>query len=157
MPLYWVTHASAVASPATATFDAIELVVATGIIRVQRVYLYQTSDLGDAAEEVVRTEWIRGHTTSGSGGQTTVITPLNPFDAAATFTAETINTTIASAGTGLSLAPMGWNVRIPFDMIYPPGAEIVARATTAQDRIVFRISGQADALTLNAACLVEQL
>lgn len=153
MPLYWVTGATA-ASP-TAAFDAIELVEpGTGLIKVLRVCLWQTTDLGDAAEEVLRTEWVRGHATSGSGGQTTVITPLNSFDAAATFTAELLNTTVASTGTPLSQAPMGWNVRIPLDVLYPPGQEIMARNG---ERIVFRVSAPADAITLNAACLVEQL
>lgn len=156
MPLYWVTSATT-ASP-TAAFDAIELVPATGIIRVKRVCLWQSSDLGDAAEEVLRAEWIRGHTTSGSSGQTTVQTPLNPFDAAATAAAELLNTTIASAGTGLSLAVMGWNIRIPLDVLYPPGEEIIARAgTAAQERIVLRVSAPADAITVNASCLYEQL
>jgi hypothetical protein len=156
MPLYWVTTATA-ASP-TAIFDAVELLEpGTGFLRVKRVCLWQTTDLGDAAEEVLRVEWIRGFTGSGSGGQTTVITPLNPFDAAATFTAELLNTTPAATGTGLSLAVMGWNIRIPLDVLYPPGEEICARGVSAQDRIVFRVSAPADAITVNCSCLVEQL
>jgi hypothetical protein len=153
MPLYWVTSATTAAP--TAAFDAIELVEpGTGLVLVRRVLLWQTSDIGDAAEEVLRCEWVRGHATSGSAGQTTVITPLNSFDAAATFTAELLNTTIASTGTPLSLAPMGWNVRIPLDVLYPPGEYIVARNG---ERVVFRVSAPADAITVNAACLVEQL
>jgi hypothetical protein len=153
MPLYWVTGATA-ASPA-AQFDAIELVEpGTGFLFVRRVMLWQTTDLGDAAEEVLRCEWVRGHATSGSSGQTTVITPLNSFDAAATFTAELLNTTIASTGTPLSLAPTGWNIRIPLDVLYPPGEYIQARNG---ERIVFRVSAPGDAITCNASCLVEQI
>jgi hypothetical protein len=153
MPLYWVTSATTAAP--TAAFDAIELVEpGTSIVLVRRVVMWQTSDLGDASEEVLRVEWVRGHATSGSGGQTTVITPLNPFDAAGTFTAELLNTTIASAGTPLSLAPMGWNVRIPLDILYPPEEYIPGRNG---DRLVFRVSAPADAITVNASCLVEQL
>jgi hypothetical protein len=153
MPLYWVTSATTAAP--TAAFDAIELVEpGTGLIRVRRVRLWQTSDLSDAAEEVLRVEWVRGFTTSGSGGQTTVITPLNSFDAAATFTAELLNTTVATTGTGLTMAPSGWNIRIPLDELYPPGEYIDARDG---QRLVFRVSAPADAITVNAACLVEQL
>jgi hypothetical protein len=153
MPLYWVTGATA-ASP-TAAFDAIELVEpGTGFLYVRRVMLWQTTDLGDASEEVLRTEWIRGTATSGSGGQTTVITPINSFDAAATFTAELLNTTPASTGTPLSLAVNGWNIRIPLDILYPPGEYITARNG---ERIVFRVSAPADAITVNASCLVEQI
>lgn len=153
MPLYWVTSATTAAP--TAAFDAVELVEpGTSVILVRRVMLWQTTDLGDAAEEVLRVEWIRGTATSGSGGQTTVITPLNPFDAAATFTAELLNTTVASTGTPVSLAVQGWNIRIPLDVLYPPEEYIVGRNG---DRLVFRVSAPTDAITVNASCLVEQL
>lgn len=154
MAMYWISSATA-ASP-TAAFDAIELNSVTGVIRVHRACLWQTTDLGDAAEEVLRTEWIRGTATSGSGGQTAVITPLNPFDASTTglFTAEMLNTTVASTGTPVAMAVMGWNIRIPLDALYPPEQVIVARTT---ERLVFRVSAPADAITVNAAFLVEQL
>jgi hypothetical protein len=153
MALYWVTAATA-ASP-TAAFDAIELVEpGTGLILVRRVCMWQTTDLADAAEEVLRVEWVRGNATSGSGGQTTVITPEDSFEGAATFTAELLNTTVASTGTPVSLAPMGWNIRIPLDVLYPPGEYIKARNG---ERICFRVSAPADAITVNATCLVEQL
>lgn len=153
MPLYWVTSATTAAP--TAAFDAVELVEpGTGFLAVRRVMLWQTSDLGDAAEEVLRVEWVRGNATSGSGGQTTVITPLNSFDSAATFTAELLNTTTASTGTPVSLAVQGWNVRIPLDVLYPPGEYITARNG---ERVCFRVSAPADAITVNAACLVEQI
>jgi hypothetical protein len=151
--VHWVTTATA-ASP-TGIFDAIELTEpGTGMILVRRVFMWQTTDLGDAAEEVLRVEWIRGHTTSGSGGQTAVITPLHTLDGAATFLAELLNTTIATAGTPLSLAPQGWNIRIPLDILYPPGEYISARDG---QRLVFRVSAPADAITVNCSCLVEQL
>ena len=153
MPLFWVSSATTAAP--TAAFDAIELNGVSGVIRVKRMCLWQTSDLSDANEEVLRAEWIRGHATSGSGGQTAVITPLNPFDASVTglFTAEMLNTTIASTGTAVAMAVMGWNIRIPLDVLYPPGEEIIGRTT---DRLVFRVSAPADAITVNASCLVEQ-
>lgn len=155
MPLYWVTQSVGAAGVAvTAAFDAIELTPATGIIKVKRLCIWQTTDLGDAAEEVLRVSWIRGYTTSGSGGQTTVQTPLNAFDSAATVTAELLNTTVASAGTPVPLAVMGWNIRIPLDVLYPPGEEIISRGTT---RLVCRVSAPADSITCNASCLYEQM
>ena len=153
MPLYWVT-ASATASP-TAAFDAVELVEpGTGFIFVRRIKLFQTTDLGDAVEEVLRTEWVRGNATSGSGGQTTTITPMNSFDSAATFTAELLNTTVASTGSPLSLDVGGWNIRIPLDILYPPGEYISARNG---ERICFRVSAPADAITVQCSVLVEQI
>lgn len=154
MPFYWVSSATA-ASP-TAIFDAIELNSVSGVIRVHRACMWQTTDLGDAAEEVLRTEWVRGNATSGSGGQTAVIVPLNPFDASATglFTSEMLNTTAASTGTPVAMAVQGWNIRIPLDVLYPPEQTIVARTT---ERLCFRVSAPADAITVNASFLVEQL
>jgi hypothetical protein len=153
MPFYWVTGATA-ASP-TAAFDAIELVEpGTGLLRIWRVRLWQTTDIQDAAEEILRTEWVRGNATSGSGGQTTVITPLNSFDPAATFTAELLNTTVASTGSPVSLAVGGWNIRIPQDELYPPEQVITLRNG---ERACYRVSAPNDAITCNAACLVEQL
>lgn len=153
MTFYWVTSATTAAP--TAAFDAAEIVEpGTGLVKIWRVKLWQTSDLGDANEEVLRAEWVRGNATSGSGGQTTVITPLNSFDSAATVTAELLNTTVASTGTPVSLGVTGWNVRMPLDEIYPPGQEIVLRNG---ERACFRVSAPTDAITVNCAVLVEQL
>lgn len=153
MSLYWVTGATA-ASPAAA-FDAVELVEAgTGLLLVKRLMLWQTTDLGDAQEEVLRAEWVRGNTTTGSGGQTTVITPLNSRDPAASTTAKLLNTTTATAGSPVSLGVMGWNIRIPLDVLYPPLQEIVARNG---ERVCFRVSAPADAITCNCSCLIEEL
>ena len=154
MPLYWVSSATA-ASP-TAAFDAIEINSVSGIVLVKRICLWQTTDLGDAAEEVLRVEWIRGTATSGSGGQTAVITPHSSFVTGTTglFTAEMLNTTVATTGTPVAMAVMGWNIRIPFDTLYPPGSEIIARTT---ERLVFRVSAPVDAITVNCSCEIEQL
>ena len=152
MPLYYVTSASTAAP--TAAFDAVEIVApASGIVLIKRLYVWQTSDLGDANEEVLRADWVRGNSTSGSGGQTTVITPNNSFDAAATFTAELLNTTPATTG-GLSLCVQGWNVRQPLELIFPPGEELVLRNS---ERGCLRISAPADAITVNACAFVEQV
>jgi hypothetical protein len=63
----------------------------------------QTTELGDAAEEQI--DWYikraSGTYTSGSGGNTGVArTPVRAGDAAATLTAETLNTTRIAVGTG---------------------------------------------------------
>lgn len=153
MSLYWVTAATS-ASPA-AIFDALEITApAGGLVNVRRILLWQTTDVGDAAEEVLRTEWVRGNATSGSGGQTTVITPLNSSDAAATFAAELLNTTAATTGTPVSLYVGGWNIRIPLDLLFPPEEYLVLRNS---ERGVFRVSAPADAITVNCSALVEQL
>ena len=152
MPLYYVTSATTAAP--TTTFDAVELVApASGVVLVKRIYVWQTSDMGDAQEKVFRADWVRGNTTTGSGNQTTVITPNNSFDAAATFTAKLLATTPASAGTGLSLCVQGWNVRQPLELIFPPGEELVLRNA---ERGCLRIAAT-EAITVNACAFVEQV
>ena len=150
--IFAITAATA-ASP-TASFDALEVTLASGIGRLLRFYMWQTTDLGDAAEEVLRVEVIRGHATSGSGGQTTVVTPLNAFDGAASFTAELLNTTIASTGSPVGLGARGWNIRTDLDWIFPPLQEPMIRTT---ERMVVRVSAPADAITVNCSAVFEQL
>ena len=153
MPLYYVTSASTAAP--TAAFDAVEIVEAgSGLVLIKRLYVWQTSDLGDANEEVLRADWVRGNTTTGSGNQTTVITPNNSFDPAGTFTAKLLATTPATAGSPLSLCVQGWNIRQPLELIFPPGEELILRNG---ERGCLRISAPADAITVNACALVEQL
>ena len=148
---YWISSATAAA--VTAAFDALETTLATGVGKIERVHLWQLTDLGDAQEEVLRVEFVRGNTTSGSGGQTTVLVPTNSFDSAATMAGEVMNTTVASAGTPVSLAPQGWNIRIPLDYPIPPPQEIAIRTTS---RIVLRVSAPADSITANASWLIHQ-
>jgi hypothetical protein len=153
MPVVYAITAATAASP-TAAFDALEVTLATGVGRLLRFMMWQTTDLGDAAEEVLRVEIIRGHATSGSGGQTVVITQLDSYDANATFAAELLNTTIASTGTPVGLGVKGWNIRTDFDWLFPPGQEPLIRTT---ERLVVRVSAPADAITVNCSAIFEQL
>ena len=150
-----ITYAitSATTAAPTAAFDALEITLATGMGKLLRVYLWQTSDLGDAAEEVLRVEVIRGHATSGAAGQTTVIAPLNPSDTAATFAAELLNTTLATTDNPVGLGVRGWNIRTDLDWLFPPGQEPCIRTT---ERLVVRVSAPADAITVNCSALFEQ-
>jgi hypothetical protein len=152
MAVYAITGATA-ASP-TAQFDALEITLATGFGRLLRFMMWQTTDLKDVEEEVLRVEIVRGHATSGSGGQTTVIAPLNSFDTAATFAAELLNTTIASTGTPVGLGVKGWNIRTDFDWLFPPNQEPQLRTT---ERLVVRVGAPNDAITVNCSAYFEQL
>jgi hypothetical protein len=72
--------------------------------------LVVTSELAEAQEEWLRIAIIRGHSTGGNGSATTA-RPVNPTGAASGFAAETLATTPASAGTGVTLLADGFNVR----------------------------------------------
>jgi hypothetical protein len=115
----------------------------------------QTSDVGDAAEELLGITIVRGHTTSGSGGSASTPAPLAPNDAAAGFVAETLNTTLASAGTAVTLHADVWNVRAGYQYIWTPETRPVA--TQANGTIIVRHTAPADSLTLSATLLIEEL
>jgi hypothetical protein len=126
-------------------------------IAVHGILLGQSSDVGDAAEELLRIRVIRGHTTSGSGGAAPTPVPLDPGDAAAGFTAETCNTTIASSGTTTNVySPPPFNVRTGMEMWFPP--EDRPKASQANTTLVVRLmAAPADSLTMSGTLVVEEL
>jgi hypothetical protein len=107
------------------------------------------ADVGDAAEELIRINIIRGFTTSGSGGSAPTPQPLNStIDAAAGFTAEVNNTTVANTGTTGHLMALGWNIRVPLREFWPQ--ELWPGASQANTTIVVRsASTLADAVTMS--------
>lgn len=119
--------------------------------------VYQTTDFGDAQDEVLALAWVRGNTTSGSGGNTSVAsTPKVPSDAAAGATVETANTTAASAGTAVTCYSTGWNVRAPLEVVFTPEQRIMA--TQGQTLLVLRMLGApADSLTIGCSVDYEEL
>jgi hypothetical protein len=89
-------------------------------IELVGLVLAVTSELGDAAEEWLRLRVIRGHATTGNGTATTP-RPLDEGDGAAGFSAETVGSTIASAGTAINLHSDGFNVRAGYQFWWPDG------------------------------------
>lgn len=92
-------------------------------IRLVGIILGQISEVGDAAEEGLRLSVIRmGATvTSGSGGSAVTPVPADGSDAAAGFTAECNNTTVATtSGTATTVMELGWNIRnTPYEIWFP--------------------------------------
>lgn len=124
--------------------------------KVIGLFLSQSSDVGDAAEEILRVRIIRGHSTGGSGGAAPTPIPLNHTDAAAGFAAETNNTVIASVGTAVNLFSHAFNIRSGLELWFPPEAqmEVVQGQTTLVVRLM---AAPADALTMSGTLLVEEL
>lgn len=109
----------------TALQDFFEITApAGGVVFVHHWTIFQTSDVGDAAEEILRVETVRGvgSTTSGSGGSTPTAQPVSDGDAAFGGSVEANNTTRLAAGSGSleTLEQHGWNVRAPLSWIYTP-------------------------------------
>lgn len=112
----------------------------------------QTSDLGDAAEEVLSLNLIRGHTTVGSGGSAATPADVGAAGgtaAAASATCRTNDTTIASLGTGLTIYAGGYNIRAAPAPFFLPD-ELRVPVTQAEGSIVLRLmAAPADDITMN--------
>lgn len=118
-------------------------------------YLVATSEVGDAAEEIVRIKVIRGHTTVGSGGA--AVTPRCPNgNDSVSFTARANDTTIASAGTAVDLGGFGLNERIP-EMVGPLPDGFGFRSANAEYIVLRMMSTVADDISLTGTIWVREL
>lgn len=105
----------------TAQQDLFELVAGTNTpITVHEIFISQSTEVGDAAEEGLSVLLKQGATTSGSGGTAPTPIPRDVDDAASAATAEVNNTTKASAGTIVTHAAWNWNVRVPLQILFTP-------------------------------------
>jgi hypothetical protein len=142
----------------TVAADLIELAPADDKpIAIHGFRVYQITDVGDAAEEIIGLAWVRGNATGGSGGNTSVaVTPKNPSDAAAGMAVETANTTAASAGTPLTVYSTGWNVRGPLEVTFTPEQRVWANQ--GNTLLVLRmLAAPADSLTIGCSADIEEI
>ena len=125
------------ASAQAGAIDWFELTTgASGMCALLGIDISQTTEVGDAQEEMI--DWYikraTGSYTSGSGGNTGVArVTLNPNDTAATFTAETLNTTRIAVGTGTltSVHNSAFNVRQGLYQFWTPETAIRWGASSA--------------------------
>lgn len=159
-----VTHTAGFkAVTITAAQDLFEVRAPTaGILIVHGFSLYQTSDLQDAAEEVLRLTTNRGSgsVTSGSGGSTaTVHVKQRGAQAFASGGAvEVNNTTVLAVGSGTLLndiEQLGWNIRIPMVHWWTPETRPIILPT---DYWTLELeAAPADALTTSGTVYLEQI
>jgi len=124
-------------------------------IEIIGVFLGQSSDLGDAASEILRYRVIRGHATTGSGGASPTPRPLNRSGAAAGFTAMTNNTTVATAGTAINLHSDVFHIAAGLPLWLPEGCEWEASQTDTL--IVVRLmAAPTDSLTMSGTLYVVE-
>lgn len=126
-------------------------------ICIHAVYLGQTTELGDSAEEQLRIHIIRGYTASGSGGSTFAPVKLNPNDASSGITnVEINNTTVANTGTAVILHADTYNIRSGWQ--YLPTPETRPYCSQAETTIVVRlVDAPADSITMTGTILFEEL
>jgi hypothetical protein len=127
--------------------------------RLLAIYLAVISELGDAQEEWLRFELIRGFTVASSGGNAVTASTVgrcSPTDPDPSFTARTADTAVATTGTGQVLHADGMNVRAGY--VYIPTPEMVHMVTQAQTSLVLRMmAAVADDLTMNGTMYIDEL
>lgn len=119
------------------------------------IQIEATSEVQEAQEEWLRCRVIRGHTTSGSTpAATPTPRPASENDAAAGFTCEIYNTTIASAGTAVNLMSFGVQVRAGYEIFLPEYCGFTFSGTSLL--VVRLMAGPADDLSANMTFWVRE-
>ena len=132
--------------------------VADKPILIHAVFLSQTDDVGDSAEEMLLVQFIRGATTIGSGGTNPTARPLDSNDTAfgPTTNVRVNDTTEASSGTRVDIHSEAFNIRT--GMAYIPTPECRIRCDNADGFIeVALIDVPSDSLTMSGTMYVEEL
>lgn len=142
--------------------DLIEIKAATScVVIIHDWSVFQISDTGDTAEELLTIETVRGDSAevSGSGGTTVTPQKQGSLQAAASSTVEANNTTRNGAGsppaTSDILGSYGWNVRVPLEKVYTPETRPVVGPGAYF--MVALPQPPADALTLGFTITFEEI
>lgn len=154
--VYTVTFDQQTIAAASGDYDLFELVPADDKpIEIVAISLGNKSEVGDAQDEMLAISVVRGNTTSSNGTSATPV-PLDPSDGAASFTAETVGSTIAAAGTSVTLVADTFNVRSGWTQVFPDLMRPkVSQANTGM--YVRLTTAAADDLTLSGTVWVREL
>lgn len=152
---YTVSFDQQTVANASGDYDLFELLAADDKpIEIVALKLDVKSEVGDAAEEQIAYAIVRGNTTTGNGTSTTP-RPLDSADQAASFTAEVLATTPASAGTAVNLVLGTFNLRMGLLELYP---ELMRPATRAADLLCVRLlTAVTDDVTMSGTLWVREL
>lgn len=154
--VYTVTFDQQTISLASGDYDLFEIVPADDKpVEIVALSLGNKSEVGDAQDEMLAYAIVRGNTTSSNGTSTTPQL-LDPSDPAASFTAETIGATVATAGTSVTLLADTFNVRAGLNLVFPEAMRPkVSQANTGM--YVRLMTAVADDLTLSGTLWVREL
>lgn len=141
------------ASVSSGPQDILEITAPSDAILVWHYFMLgQTTDFGDAEEENLRVQYLRG-VTSGSGGSASVFNRLLAGDNVTGATGEEFNSTISTGGT--VNGRWVWNVRIPLELIFTPEMRLILPPSATG---VFRVvTSPADAITCEFHAVIEEV
>ena len=150
--LYTATFSAVAVSAAQDLFEIVA--PSDAIVKIHDIFIGQTSDVGDTAEEILLIKWNSGASSSGSGGGSYTPVPIELGDAAFGGTCEINNTTQAADGTIVTHHAWAWNVRAPLQIIFTPETRPVLSPSR---RGVLTIPAPADALTMMGTITFEEI
>jgi hypothetical protein len=138
----------------TTATDVFEITAAAGArILIHQLELCQTTDLGDAQEEVLRIGLYRGATAGATGTALTEQPYGDSNDGAATAAVVANRGTASTGGTLLHI--IGWNIRIPLEKIWTPETRPVLELSTVG---TFRLlAAPVDSITVSGTLIWEEL
>jgi hypothetical protein len=146
---YWVTTGF---QSVSAVQDLIEFVAPSdAVVLLYEVHISQSSDGASTDSEMLQTTVVRGLTVSGSGGGSATVTPVETGQPAAGGTYERNNTTQATT-SGVTVLASAFNVLNGFVHVFDPPLVL-----SPSQRCVLTLSAPADALTLSANALIDEL
>lgn len=142
----------------TLAVDLFEFGVVGGFLgRLAGLWISQSSDVGDAAEEMLRWRLVWGNTASGSGGAAPDSWNSGYAKGDPPITAaESFNTTAASGGTPQSGPANAFNIRAGEQMWFPPGCEPTLGGDDGggEVNVIRLMAAPADSLTMTAVAYV---
>jgi hypothetical protein len=144
----------------TAVQDLFEINTATDSVTIiHAVELSQSTELGDAAEEMLPLIFKRANpgSTSGSGGTVPVSNSLESGSSAYGGTTEVNNTTRMAVGTGTiqTLRVDTWNIRMPYLWLPTPEMRPIL-GINSRFGVELPVA-PIDAITMSGTCTFEEL
>jgi len=157
--IYYHTFENASITNANGDYDLFYIAPADDKpVALWELELYVISELGDAAEEWLRLQVIRGFTSVGSGGTSVTLsaTPRqNLADADPAVTLRYNDSTVATTGTTQILWGGGMNVRAGLDKVWLP--ETRPWCTQGQSSILVRLmAAVTDDVTMSGTLTFEE-
>jgi hypothetical protein len=140
----------------SAAQDLLQIKGATGkILRILEVWVGATDTTSPTNQQLrIRQRFLPATVTDGSGGSTATPEPVDPGDAAASFTCKTNNTTQATtSGTPVVLRTDGPNILAGYDYTWPR-PPIVGPSESFTFELLSTVSGT---VHLSGGALVEEL
>ncbi len=140
----------------TAAQDLLSLLApAATILKIHYFSCGQSSDAGDAQDELLRIRFRRGMTTVGSGGSAPAMNPVEAQNTmAALATCRANDTTAASAGTIVEIWEECFNVRSGY--IFMPTPEMRPTIAVSTRGAFNLVAAPTDSLTMSGTIVWEE-